>query len=108
MLCASTGCSSLGWRPRPVIAASASWTSGLFSITLGTLARRGRAGRSGCGGIEILVASLHVALLFVTSLLGTSLLVAPTELGTFWNGGWDPRPLVRRTPLVGTEAERFA
>lgn len=108
MLCTSTGGSSLLWRPRPVIAASTSWTSGLFRITLGTLARRGRAGRSGGrrfggGGNGSVVASLDVP-----SLLGTSLLVAPTGLEMSRNGGWDPRPLVRRTPLVGTEAERFA
>lgn len=75
---------------------------------LGTLARRGRAGRSGgrrsgCGGIVLLVASLHVPLL-----IGTSLFVAPDAPEMFRNGGWDPRPLVRRTTLVGTEAERCA
>lgn len=108
MLCTSTGCSSLVWKPRPVIAASTSWTSGLFRITLGTLARRGRVGRSGGrrsggGGNGLLVPSL-----LGKSLLGTSLLVAPAGLETFRKGGWDPRPLVRKTPLVGTEAERFA
>ena len=68
-----------------MIAASTSWTSGLFRITLGTLARRGRAGRSGgrrsgCGGIGFLVAPSHVSSLLMISLLGTSLLVAPTGL----------------------------
>lgn len=96
-----------------MIAASTSWTSGLFRITLGTLARRGRAGRSGgrrsgCGKIGFLVASSHVSSLLMISLLGTSLLVAPTGLEMVWNGGCDPRPLLRRTPLIGTEAERFA
>lgn len=51
----------------------------------------------------MLVALSHVASLLVFSVLG-----APTKLEVFRNGGWDPRPLVRRTPLVGTETERFA
>ena len=73
---------------------------------LGTLALRGRAGRSGgrrsgCGRIGLHVASLHGPLL-----IGTSLFVAPTGTEMFRDGGWDPRPLVRRTMLTGAEAER--
>ena len=56
----------------------------------------------------MLVASLPVSSVLVKLLLGTSSVVAPIGLWMSRNGGWDPRPLVRRTPLVGTEAERFA
>ena len=48
-----------------MVAACTPGISGLFSITLGTLARRGRTGLSGCrlselGGIWLIVALLHV------------------------------------------------
>lgn len=102
----STPGSEAFWSPSPVIADSTASISCLLNVRLGTLALLGRTGRSGGGRSGCEGAGRGSGGGGGGGGGGSGVVVA--ELGAFGYGGFKFKPLVRRKPSDGTEAERVA